>query len=207
MTEHQIIFSAPMVHAILDGRKTMTRRVLKPQPVMRGADDCVITYEKGGHTYSGPPDFLIKQILPEYGLRWRVGDRLRVRETWRTLQKWDDDSPRRLMADIDKIDYAADGFPRNPLWAWGRTRSPIHMPRWASRITLLVTDVRVERVQKITSADAIAEGFRPYANSATIDCSTPDPRDDFIVLWTHLHGPDAWERNDWVSVTKFERVP
>lgn len=180
MTEHPIIFSAPMVRAILDGRKTMTRRLLKPQP----QEDIGLW------------------LAERKPARWTRGDRLWVRETWRTLQKWDDDPPRRLMADIDKIDYAADGFPRNPLWAWGRTRASLHMPRWASRITLLVTDVRVERLQDITRGDCMTEGC-PFPNIA----QETDPVGWFCELWTHLNGADAWERNDWVSVTKFERVP
>ena len=183
MTEHSIIFSAPMVRAILDGRKTMTRRLLKPQP----QEDIGLW------------------LAERKPARWTRGDRLWVRETWRTLQKWDDDPPRRLMADIDKIDYAADGFPRNPLWAWGRTRASLHMPRWASRITLLVTDVRVERVRDIRDADAEQEGVE--AILVPPDGGSTPHIEGFIRLWTHLHGHDAWDANPWVSVTKFERAP
>lgn len=208
MTEHQIIFSAPMVRAILDGRKTMTRRVLKPQPVpfRLGADGSGPECEVSAVTLQDekPRIALGRVITAQNATRWAPGDRLWVRETWRTLQKWDDDPPRRLMADIDKIDYAADGFPRNPLWAWGRTRASLHMPRWASRITLLVTDVRVERVRDIRDADAEQEDVE--AILVPPDGGSVPHVEGFIALWTHLYGADAWERNDWVSVTKFERI-
>ena len=97
-----------------------------------------------------------------------------------------------------------------------RLRPSIHMPRWASRLTLEVTAVRVERLWEITSADAIREGFGPYANSQTIDCDTPDPRDDFARLWSSLHTkpgtrwedvPDTWTYPDCgVSKDDFEPV-
>lgn len=192
MTEHPINLKAWEVRAIIDGRKTMTRRVLKPQP----QEDIGLWLAK------------------RKPARWIPGDRLWVRESHYLTDDGhkecvcyaaDEEAVRSHIANIHLIQ-------RNlclpDSWAAPHLRkySPAVMPCWASRITLLVTDVRVERVRNITSADAIAEGFRPYANSATIDCSTPDPRDDFIALLTHLHGPDAWERNDWVSVTKFERV-
>jgi len=182
MFDHPILFSAPMVRAIIDGRKTMTRRVCiedVPQP----PSDTIHAAHVGGalrdapylDAYCSEPKSPTnprgaglhwcwwtrdnrpgRQFKPA---RWIPGDRLWVRETWRTLQKWDDIAPRHCMDDLDKIDYAASGFARNPLWAWGRTRSPIYMPRWASRITLGVEAVRVERLQDITEADAIAEGM------------------------------------------------
>ena len=90
---------------------------------------------------------------------------------------------------------------------WGieqQWRSPIHMPRWASRLTLIVTDVRVERIQDISEADAQAEGCHVYASSATIDCDTPDPRQEYRRLWNSLHGPDAWDANPWVAAIRFD---
>lgn len=204
MSEHPILFSAPMVRAILDGRKTMTRRVLTRQ------------------------------------IRWVEGDILWVREPWRTLQKCDHIPARYCMDDPDKIDFAASGFARNPLWAWGVTRSPIHMPRWASRITLEVEAVRVERLHDITEADAVAEGcfFTDYGRQCFHqgggprdpgDCPAPEEhhpqrngwmwdattsadqclgsaRSAFGNLWEKINGPDAWNSNPWVSVTTLRRI-
>src|SRR5690606_6141569 len=95
------------------------------------------------------------------------------------------------------------GAQEHPAHGKARWRSPIHMPRWASRLTLTVTNVRVQRVAEISSADAIAEGCAVHANSATIDCDTPDPRDEFRALWNGIHGPDAWDRNPWVAAISF----
>ena len=78
------------------------------------------------------------------------------------------------------------------------------MPRWASRLTLIVTDVRVQRLQDITAADAIAEGCHVYASSATIDCDTPDPRQEYRRIWNSIHGPEAWAANPWVAALTFE---
>jgi len=85
-------------------------------------------------------------------------------------------------------------------------RSSQHMPRWGSRISLTVKGVTVKRVQDVTSANAIASGFTAYANSATVDCDTPDPRDDFKRNWNVRRGPDAWDLNDWCAFVEVERV-
>ena len=183
MTDRPIIFSAPMIMALLAGRKSQTRRVLKPQP------------ETVPNGFAG-----VRQP-------YAPGDRLWVREAWRFDAEWDDFPPR-YFDGADAVHYEAGGAQDKSLWGDpfrpGRLRSPIHMPRWASRLTLVVTNVRVQRLQEITSADAISEGCSPYANSATIDCDTPNPRDDFKRLWSSIHGPDAWDRNPWVAAISFK---
>lgn len=179
MADRPIIFSAPMVRALLDGRKTQTRRVLKPLPRRT--------------IFFDPKTAVLDQFQePPYA----PGDRLWVREAF----------------SYELLDVDRNGF--MPPWYWAdgnpesgdftRPKPSIHMPRWASRLTLLVTDVRVQRLQEISSADAIAEGCPPYANSATIDCDTPNPRDDFKRLWNGIHGPDAWDRNPWVAAISFK---
>lgn len=199
MTDHPILFSAPMVRALLDGRKTQTRRILKPQPYplegMPGywnASGAV-----GGRIVTSAEDLARLH-------RFAKGDRLWVRET--------------LKRDDGSWIYAADGLgvglpqddPRIPhMVAWahhkeGDTCVSIHMPRWASRLTLTVTDVRVQRLQAITPADCIAEGaFRPTATPMTVDCETRDPRDDFAALWRSINGRDSWDANPWVTATTF----
>jgi hypothetical protein len=110
--------------------------------------------------------------------------------------------------------YLTEDVPRGPVvpeserekldrWLDGRGRPSIHMPRWASRLTLDVSAVRVQRLQEISSADAIAEGIPAPANSSTIDCETPDPRDAFRSLWESIHGKGAWEANPWIAAVSF----
>lgn len=198
MTDRQIIFSAPMVRALLAGRKSMTRRVLKEQrhvayPMFSG----------GRWQWHGTTSAVLSDVVVPYA----PGDRLWVREAWRFDAEWDDFPPR-YFDGADAVHYEAGGAQDKSLWGDpfrpGRLRSPIHMPRWASRLTLVVTNVRVQRLQEITSADAISEGCSPYANSATIDCDTPNPRDDFKRLWNSIHGTGAWDRNPWVAAISFK---
>ena len=162
MTDRGIIFSAPMVRALLDGRKTQTRRVLKPLRQSEGADYVmwpVYDYAARGFQRCG------SSPLPDRAAPYAPGCRLWVREAWRYISGtgshlWD-----------GARQYRADGAVKNGRWMtadeWGeidpanRWRSPIHMPRWASRLTLTVTDVRVQRLQEISEADARAEGVDP----------------------------------------------
>lgn len=204
MADRPIIFSAPMVQALLAGRKTQTRRVLKPQPTI--FPSLAPSFSWGKFFGMWPDDWFGHGNEIDGALPYAPGDRLWVRETWRTDVEWDDCPPREFDAS-DAIHYEADAEQRLSLWGDpfypGRTRSPIHMPRWVSRLTIVVSDVRVQRVQEITPADAIAEGCPPYANSQTIDCETPNPRDDFRGIWNSIHGPDAWDANPWVAAITF----
>jgi len=205
MTDRPMIFSAPMIRALLADRKTMTRRVLDPQPpvdwkpinrlveIHRCVDGEPVeplrkrdtlgmgwTEEDGFNGY-------ISRVLP--------GDRLWVREAWQ-------------IPCLCPIQYRATATERIGHWnpADGPWRSPIHMKRSYSRLTLIVTDVRVQRLQDISDADAIAEGVGPFANSQTIDCDTESPRRVYAGIWNTLHGPDAWAQNPWVCAISFRCV-
>lgn len=209
MTDRPIIFSGPMIAALLDGRKSMTRRLLKPQPPTGLMPEC----------------YAIPGEAHPVGAGWARGDRLWVRETWRPQMDADLWACVEYRADGARIkprieDEAAGGIfwercnavdtdwrqigiePQPALW-----RSPIHMPRWASRLTLIVTDVRVQRVQDITEADAQAEGlvaaYEGWATDREGRHWGPDARASYRVLWNDLHGPDAWDRNDWVIALTF----
>lgn len=196
--ERPILFNAEMVRAVLGGRKTVTRRVVKPQPdhfhVFDGRKEPCVSDDSllPGPTCAG-------EIPCPYGV---PGDRLWVREAFRLRADQDHKPPR---DDWWKSGawYAADGAqPTGCGGGPGRLRPSIHMPRWASRITLEVTDVRVERVQDISEEDARAEGMRIniYQQKMT-------RRDHFKALWDSIHGDGAWERNDWVWVVTFKRIP
>lgn len=149
MKERPILFSGPMVRAILEARKTQTRRVIKPQAWAYSEDTLG---QRMIYPRSGADDFgdSGRPIRYPYGV---PGDRLWVRETWRAF----DDGDVFYRADFgDAVPVHADDDPA--AWMW---RPSIYMPRWASRITLEVTGVRVERVQEISEDDARAEGPTP----------------------------------------------
>lgn len=203
MKERPILFSAPMVNAILEGRKTMTRRIVKASPV---ASDLVFA---GGKMF----DLRIAHHVPlalercPYGV---PGDRLWVRETW--AKPFGD----RTMTDGERpiVYYRADGPPKG-LGDDGAWRPSIHMPRATSRIDLEVTAVRTERLQSITAADVKAEGVAvPEVDySVSDDPRTLDEereawaRGHFATLWESINGERAsWASNPWVWCVSFKRV-
>lgn len=209
MTDKPIIFSAPMVRALLDGRKTQTRRVLKPQPHER-AKGCYLRPDGSwvwldAHRQNNGVGYFGNRLDDRHFLTpYAPGDRLYVRETWLTRG-------RNPEGGWELWDYAEGAREHQPDWV--RKMTSIHMPRWASRLTLTVTDVRVQRLQDIIEADAVAEGcgwsdvwegFTPcpehgdarYFNSRSACAS-------FERLWSGLHGPDAWDANPWVVALTF----
>lgn len=210
MTERPIIFSGPMVRAILDGRKHQTRRVVtgpwrdKPLPEFRGGIGGINNPEEWGWEngetgrHIGFVDDPINEATLPCPYGW-PGDRLWVRETFYSTHK--------TPCSENRIYYRAncDALAEEMLSvSWTPS---IHMPKWAARIWLEVTGVRVERLQDISCADAIAEGIRPAANSMTIDCDTPDPRQGFKHLWDSLNAKRApWASNPWVWIIEFRRV-
>lgn len=228
MKERPILFSSAMVRAILSGAKTQTRRAVKPQPVMRGTDDCVIEYGKQRH--SGPPAYLLGDILPRFGCPYgQTGERLWVREKWR-IGAWDEidgkfaidycDGPRKEW--LSPNNYVDEGEQFNRLWEqstddaikvyghqehykWEPGNSPcrwrpsIHMPRWACRLVLEIVSVRVERLQDISEADAKAEGAEPA------ECCMAHYH-GFSKLWQSINGEESWNANPWVWVIEFRRV-
>jgi len=204
--ERPIIFSGWEVRAILAGIKTQTRRLVKHvNPAYMEAH--ARNRENDGHW---------GQFCP----LGREGDRLWVRETWNFYDATEDqrsrhegpagtptnDNEARLLDYWRKrIAYRADGEPDvvNPM-PW---RPSTHMPRWASRITLEVELVRVQRVQDISYADILAEGWDARSSEPVTDGTAgEDARAWFAALWDSIHGPGAWERNDWVWAVTFRRV-
>ncbi|WP_312814393.1 hypothetical protein [Brevundimonas sp.] len=217
MKERPILFSGPMIRALLSGQKTQTRRVVKPMlkwakqfPICKPegmAADHEIWWWDGEHDRVG-----VSQSCP-YG---QLGDRLWVKETWRptpTFEPWDLD-----------VTYRADGHTRTikdgefgerdwtiPKAAATGNVSPLFMPRWASRLTLLITDIRVERLQDISEADAIAEGAPQYSSSLKLardrafDASLKGYyREGFSELWEAINGKGSWDTNPWVWTITFE---
>lgn len=176
--ERPILFSGPMVRAILAGTKTQTRRVVKVEP--------------------GKLDVGENPACP-YGVPG--GSRLWVRETWYDDNATRDAEPIPTSHD-DFIHYRADGEAHDQfeeLDGFLRWRPSIFMPRWASRITLEVTEVRVERLQEITEADAWAEGIAAHVVR---------PIHDYAALWDSLNAKRGfgWDTNPWVWVVSFRRL-
>ncbi|MDX1194688.1 hypothetical protein GOL96_25455 [Sinorhizobium medicae] len=215
MTDRPILFSGPMIRALLDDRKTQTRRILKPQPP-EWATFCqqptmLNTLQQwvpsGLWAWSedeqSPPRPLRRWPVnadgEHYWLRPRfsIGDRLYVREHWRTASVHDKTPPRDLHSKTI-VEYVAD----NDNLTVGKFRQGMHMPRWASRLTLIVTDVRVERLQDISIADALAEGvFVPDAQYA--QQGEAAPRLAYACLWEEINGAGTWDASPWVAAYTF----
>ena len=185
-----ILFSGEMVRAILDGRKTQTRRVIKPQP-SAGVRRSVFVL-------SGLEDGHGRELRCPYG---RPGDTLWVRETWASHKYMDDTKPSEFTvgAQMLPVWYRADNVQSDERGKW---RPSIFMPRWASRITLRFVDVRVETLWDMTVSKMIAEGV------AEIENNDKHPLTPFITLWDSINADRgyAWYTNPWVWVVEFEEV-
>lgn len=202
MKERPILFSGAMVRALLAGTKTQTRRVVKPQPTM--------VTDRRIEPWSGEPSTLM-QLLEQSGKRCpygQPGDRLWVRESFAHHihamgSDRDEDGP---------FVYAATDHPH--LRIDDRWTPSIHMPRWASRITLEITGVRVERLQGISMEDAKAEGawgpdesiVGKVAEHFGIDVLAVNPIKAYHMLWEQINGPGSWAANPWVWVVEFKRL-
>ena len=205
--ERPIPFSAPMVRAILDGRKTVTRRQVKVQPRSR-AD--IGSYGKG-QPFNRNPDVTKRNPECPFG---KPGERLWVRETCYCDHSEVMSGPYLKPEDLDisearddgTLVYAADGLTPyetdQPVW-----KPSIHMPRWACRILLEITDVCVERLQDISRADIRAEGLQCPPELASDDVS-PNYRDWYPAAWKELWNSTGgdWDANPWVWVVEFKRV-
>lgn len=219
MKERPILFSGPMVRAILSGAKTQTRRIVKGGPefhsraALHSTEDGLATFGD-----SIPDDPVPIQKRCPYGV---PGDRLWVREVHAFLAEYD----KRKAAEVSEVnrrlvwravDEEKPSVGRVGSWVVkrGRWRPSIHMPHWASRLTLEVTEVRVERLWKITEVDARAEGI---TDGGCVNCGRPEPcgcedpkpdaRDAFCELWDTINAKRApWDSDPWVWVVGFRRV-
>lgn len=199
MTEKPIIFSAPMVRAILDGRKTMTRRVVKPQPEYRenvSVPGHFSTWAGGGWNLESKIGKTGFESTCPYG---SPGDRLIVKEGICA----------KFVGHDAYISYAADDElvkDKGAVIPWGYRRKSLSgrfMRPAYSRLTLEIVSVQVERVQEISEGDAIKEGWKPLADG---NPGNGGPFDWFRSLWESIHGPGSWERNDWCWVIEFRRI-
>lgn len=221
--ERPMLFSGAMVRALLDGSKTQTRRIMKPQPVP-------IPGEPGKHWW--PSNAAQSMMRVEDGFQkhpgifddacphGQPGDRIYVRETFQgplfaaeQLEEFRRDSTKFEAPEF--CVYAADGggapefqdADENLVCRW---RPSIHMPRWASRILLEIVAVRVERLNACSDADAVAEGIG--LNPSVIGMKLTNPPGEsmaiamYRALWDSINGAGSWAANPWVWVVEFKRV-
>lgn len=208
MTIRPIIFNGEMVRALLDGRKTQTRQVLKPQPEYRGGYGCMHDPEEWGWEDECGNHAPVTSHRPR-GQNYAPGDLLWVRETWaKSGFGWGNESR------LGRKHYRADP---DHGWqpCWGPWKPSIHMPRWASRLTLRVTDVRVQRVQKISEGDAEAEGCSasgwspsPADPDNVTGAESLSARDAFTRLWNSIYAKrgTGWDANPWVVAITFDVI-
>lgn len=212
MKERPILFSTPMVQAILDGRKTQTRRVVKPQPPRctengtpySGFQATTLPIETGYDltAYMDNPKYIGK--CP-YG---NPGDRLWVRETWADLKTLSDDNLKGIIYRADGIDHYGneDGYvdTSSEYMKW---KPSIFMPKHACRLFLEVIDVRIERLQNITEEDAEKEGIQFLRDIPDAD-ETLTSKELFMCLWDSINEKRgySWESNPWVWVVEFRRI-
>lgn len=219
--ERPILFSAPMVRAILDGQKTQTRRVVKP----RGRCSLFAVEEDGS------PMWTDSYILDPGNDEWRMrdcpygapGDRLWVRESHQRFDKGSCDQHVWYTAGRNDNSYVARTRPEIDQDApWPRDAAgpaggavygvpSIHMPRWASRITLEIISIRIERLNDCSNADARAEGVWQGPSGAWFTgphglIAYPDPVAAYAALWREINGDASWEANPFVWVVEFKRV-
>lgn len=227
MKERPILFSAPMIKALLAGAKTQTRRIITPQPehLQRHEWKGKVLYDAEHRTWWWKHHSFENLIDFEDGRRelaklcphGSVGDRLWCKETYQPI--WSGDRRPSSMSSPDgwALNYVATGgyqeYRDEEHGLTTRCKPAIFMPRWASRITLDITNVRVEHLQEITEEDAKAEGaahrIAPGGDLAgAFDVITRDIgyRAHFADLWRSINGAESWDANPWVFAISFERV-
>jgi hypothetical protein len=232
MTERGILFSAPMVRALLDGSKTQTRRIVKQNgqsgnavythPIWEVRPTAEPRFARHSHDFWRPGAERAYSALPPcpYG---QPGDRLWVRETWADLEQLSEGNfQRQAIYRADDIERYGDEDEFVDVTAPDmRWRPSIHMPRWASRILLEIVAVRVERLQDISREDAIAEGIERVENNygngpaycdygmANMDDTAEwfnSPIHSYQSLWEAINGAGNWDANPWAWVVEFRRI-
>lgn len=220
MKERGMIFNSEMVRALLDGRKTQTRRIMKvqPEPSKSRPGDFWFSSKKlesmvhvsdlvPGNSPIADCHLFFQEHCCQFGT---VGDRIWVRETWAEagasapdLKLYRANYPAHVPTHYENVPPAEDV----------RWTPSIHMPRWASRILLEITDIRVEQLNDISEEDARAEGI---VDGGCLNCGEPEPcgcvnpdpsaTDAFAYLWQSIYGQENWNANPWVWVIEFKRI-
>ncbi|WP_338743752.1 hypothetical protein V8953_09175 [Klebsiella michiganensis] len=223
MTERGMIFNGEMTRAILDGRKTQTRRIMKVQPEhselgLRRVVESKNGIDDGKYFWSQSYATGLKSRSKPFACPFgTVGDRIWVREAFRVHSRATDVAT--LVYKASERNSWTEQTHRVPVAVCNKPATPekwtpsLHMPRWASRILLEITDVRVERLNAISEEDARAEGI---IDGGCLNCGEPEPCgcanpepdaiDAFAYLWQSIYGQENWNANPWVWVIEFKRV-
>ncbi|WP_080434091.1 hypothetical protein [Pseudomonas syringae] len=207
--ERPILFSAPMVRAILSGQKTVTRRALKVQPHIDASGNFCVSGANYGQDIYGKP--VTKNFVISNCPHGKPGDRLWVREAWQADAHMNEVAPREL-SHGEPIQYPADGESRQTgcsMITPGKTRPSIHMPRWVSRILLEITAIRVERLQEISLAQVQREGCEVrqfWLFGANQEEAQKIGTSVFGGLWSSINGAESWNSNPWVWVVEFRCI-
>lgn len=225
MKERGMIFNGEMVRALLDGRKTQTRRIMKvqPEPSKSRPGDFWFSSKKlesmvhvsdlaPGNSPIVDCHLFFQEHCCPFGA---VGDRIWVREAFRVHSRATDVAT--LVYKASERNSWTEQTHRVPVAVCNKPATPekwtpsLHMPRWASRITLEITDVRVERLNAISQEDAQAEGmeltgWRPTYSDPDSGGEVMTLYDNFAELWSSIYGDESWKANGWVWVISFKRV-
>lgn len=223
MKEQGILFSAPMVNAILRDEKTQTRRIARSRrrvSILAVEEDGAQEWADSFITDPANRDWLLEEALA------RPGATLWVRENFRLPAQFDGNRPSNVKTNVT-IHFEANGQPRKGGAPFGKLRPSIHLPRERARITLVMADVRVERLWSITEADALAEGITHQRVIVGASCASgrhveeeadryfydgchedgfETAVDAYCALWEHVNGAGSWEVDPLVWVYTFARV-
>lgn len=214
MKERGMIFNSEMVRAILDGRKTQTRRIVKGVPSSHDFHGWILSSfnskDEGKACWAIGKSHFLNQPIRVRCPFGAIGDRIWVRESFRVHSRATDVATLVYKASVQNS--WTEQTHRVPVTACNKPVSPekwtpsIHMPRWASRITLEITDVRVERLNSITEQDAIDEGCHGGHDSIPGYMYSATPHEHFHHIWESIYGADSWQANPWVWVISFRRI-
>lgn len=222
MKERGMIFNGEMVRAILNGRKTQTRRIMAIQPDhselgLRRVIESKNGIDDGKYFWSQSDATGLKSRSKPFACPFgTVGDRIWVREAFRVHSRATDVAT--LVYKASERNSWTEQTHRVPVAVCNKPATPekwtpsLHMPRWASRITLEITGVRVERLNSIHDVDAMREGIQNLTTCSHADFGIPGvvnaqhPVRAFQLLWESIYGAESWKANPWVWVVEFKRI-
>lgn len=207
MKEHPILFSTEMVKAILEGRKTQTRRIIKPQPFLNKQYSSEEPTYKEWFSMNGSHNDSVEKWI-QFCPHGKVGDQLWVRETWAEVMEEEDLMFVYKASNIEELN-TGDEDDNGNIFKW---RPSIFMPRKASRIQLEIVNIRVERLDNISEEDAKAEGVEGI-DGKYLDYSNTKSKhyclsafSSYEELWIKINGKESWEKNPWVWIIEFKRI-